>query len=226
MRPLIVGAVLVGAAATGAEAQIVPFAGQTLACFSATAGGCTPTTGSFNSFYGNNTVTDLTGRIHFNTVPVSFTAMMGGPPVSYLMGKLSTGTQFSPGVPVPLDEYFTLAVALTNPPPAATSTFQGLVTGFLTFKGDPANPTVVLSFTGPGLNSTSGPHPISGGSYTLTANGGLYNSDTNYQPVTGTASVAATVTPEPVSMMLFGTGLGGLALLRRRRKKTAESADA
>lgn len=33
----------------------------------------------------------------------------------------------------------------------------------------------------------------------------------------------ATVTPEPISMMLFGTGAAGLAILRRRRKKQQDA---
>ena len=72
LRPLLAAALLAGTAATGANAQIVPFSGQTMACFSSTLGGCTPTVGAFQSYYGNNTVTDLTGRVHFNTTALSF----------------------------------------------------------------------------------------------------------------------------------------------------------
>jgi len=195
-----VGAALVGTAATTANAQIIPFTGTTMACFSATLG-CTPTSSS---------ATDLSGKIVFNGTSFNF-GVPNGTTVPFQLGSFNVGNTRFPVFPI--NEFFTLAVNLTNPI-TGTNTFQALAFGALVGKNGGAQ--LHLTFSGPGLNSTSG-GSIPGGSYMLTALDNSYFSDMNNQALNGTAT--ATVTPEPLSMTLFGTGLTGLAFLRRRRKK-------
>jgi hypothetical protein len=49
-----------------------------------------------------------------------------------------------------------------------------------------------------------------------------YGQDRNYGLVTG-FDATPTVTPEPVTMALMGTGLAGIGLIRRRRRKTTDA---
>ncbi len=214
-------ALMLGGAAPG-SAQLVPFQGQSLACFSYTLGGCTPTAGVFFSPLGNNVVTDPTGKLHFQTTTFNFT--MGKGTTFFNVGNWSP----DPAKPIPspftINEYFTLALALTQPG-SNNSVFYATATGKLTFWQDPNNPlgvTIDFDPSGPGVNWTNGPYPNNGLPYSLTAIGNNYPTDIFKSPM----QAAATVTPEPVSSMLFGTGLGMLALIRRRRKKNAESANA
>ncbi len=214
-------ALALGGAAPG-WAQLVPFQGQSLACFSYTLGGCTPTTGGFNQYIGNNVVTDPTGKLNFQTQSFSFT--MGKGTQLFTVGNWSPAPAKPNPSPFNISEYFTLVLALTQPG-ANNSVFYASATGKLTFWQDPNNPLgVILDFdpSGPGVNWTNGPYANNGLPYTLTAIGNNYPTDIFKSPM----QAAATVTPEPISSTLFGTGLLGLAFVRRRRKKKAESSNA
>ncbi len=214
-------ALILGGAGPG-SAQLVPFQGQSLACFSATLGGCTPTAGVFFSPLGNNVVTDPTGKLHFQTQSFSFS--MGKGTQLFAVGNWSPDPAKPNPSPFNINEYFTLALALTQPG-TNNSVFYATATGKLTFWQDPNNPLgVIIDFdpSGPGFNWTNGPYPNNGLPYSLTAIGSNYPTDIFKSPM----MAAATVTPEPVSTMLFGTGLAGLAFVRRRRRKNPEKTDA
>ncbi len=224
MRPLLVGAVLVGAAATGASAQ-VPFAGTTQACFYASpATTCTPSTNTppITSAYFlthvNNpamTVTNGHNTLFFTNQNFAFTTTNPGSH-TFQIGAFS----FNATNPVQTltNQFFVLSVLLAQPGvnnPMYAAQITGKLQGFNAQNGTPG---ITVSFN----PSTQGPYTFPGGSFKLSVQGGSFFSDALNQPIYATA----TVTPEPVTMTLFGTGLGGLALLRRRRKKNAEQKDA
>ena len=230
----VMGGLMLGAAAPG-SAQLVPFQGTTQACFYyAPATTCTPATSTpyVGNAYGaatinggnlSTTVEDSKGVIWFTNGNFAFNVNTPGSQ-NFQLGMFSINSK-TPTTSF-VNAFFVLAVNLTQPGTNQT-VFKSLITGQL--KGLAAQHGVggvAINFNqgvGPGMNWTSPPIPLaSGGTYTLTAQGGNYFSDVMNQPLLGTA----TVTPEPVTMTLFGTGLGGLALLRRRRKKKAEVQDA
>lgn len=209
---------MLGGAAPG-SAQLVTFQGYSMACFSATLGGCTPTQGVFNNILGPNVVTDPYGKLRFQTLSFNFTMGLG----SHLfnVGNWSADNALPNPSPFILSEYFTLALVLSQPG-INNSVFQSTVTGKLTYYHDPNNPLgAIIDFDPLGVspNWTNGPYPSNGGPYFLTALGNNYPSDIFKSPM----QAQATLTPEPISMTLFGTGLAGLAFVRRRRKKNPES---
>lgn len=221
MRTLLAAAVLAGTAATGAAAQ-VPFTGQTLACFSSTMGGCTPNIGANFVPYGPNTVLapNTTGRLAFTNNAFSFSVPLGTT-VPFTLGWFGTVNRTSgPVFNIPNPTWFSLAVALTNPV-THTSTFLALATGQLVPHNSPLNPSVTVDFApfSPTNNASTPWLPFNGGTYKIQVLGTSLNSDQINQPLTG----LATVTPEPFTTLLFGTGLGGLALLRRRRRKNDDA---
>jgi len=225
MRPLLVGAFLVGAAATGASAQLVPFQGTTQACFFASpAVTCTPTTNNppiTSAFFLANvnnptqTVTNGLNTLFFTNQTFAFTTTNPGQH-TFQIGAFS----FNATNPVQTltNQFFVLSVLLTQPG-AVNPFYQAQITGKLQgFQAQGGVGGVNVTFN----PSTAGPFTFNGGKFTLSVAGGAFFSDALNQPIYATA----TVTPEPVTMTLFGTGLGGLALLRRRRKKNAETTDA
>lgn len=225
MRPLIVGALLVGAAATGASAQLVPFQGTTQACFfNSPATTCTPSTNTppiTSAFFLANinnpgmTVTNGHNTLFFTNQNFAFTTTNPGTH-TFQIGAFS----FNATNPVQTltNQFFVLSVLLTQPG-ANNPMYQATVTGKLQgFQAQNGTGGITVSFN----PSTQGPYAFNGGRFTLAVNGGTYFSDALNQPLYATA----TVTPEPVTMTLFGTGLGGLALLRRRRKKNADRTNA
>ncbi len=229
----VTGGLTLGAAVPG-SAQLVPFQGTTQACFYySPATTCTPVTstpyvgntyGQTNINGGNlsTTVEDSKGVLWFTNGLFSFNVNQPGSQ-NFQLGMFSINSK-TPTTTI-VNAFFVLAVNLTKPG-TNTTLFHSIITGRL--KGlDAQNGVgaITVNFnqgTGPGMNWTSAPIAIAGGTYTLTAVGGQYFSDVLNQPLVGTA----TVTPEPVTMTLFGTGLGGLAFLRRRRKKQPEVQDA
>lgn len=225
-------ALLLGGAAPG-SAQLVPFQGTTQACFFfSPATTCTPATSTsfsgstwlHNNINGGNLSTTVQAPggnlLWFTNGNFSFSVNQPGSQ-QFQLGKFS----FNSTNPVSIvNAFFVLAVHLTAPS-SNTTVFSSTITGKLKgFKAQNGVGAIQVDFdpSGVGSNWTSAPIALPGGKYTLTAIGGTYFSDAINQPVLG----VATVTPEPVTMTLFGTGLGGLALLRRRRRKTAEKSDA
>ncbi len=229
----VIGGLTLGVAAPG-SAQLVPFQGTTQACFYySPATTCTPVTSTpyvgnaygaanINGGHLSTTVEDSKGVIWFTNGNFSFNVNAPGSQ-NFQLGLFSLNSKTPTTTFV--NAFFVLAVNLTKPGTNST-VFHSLITGKL--KGLVAQNgvgAISVNFnqgTGPGMNWTSPPIAFNGGTYTLTAHGGQYFSDEFNQPLIGTA----TVTPEPVTMTLFGTGLGGLALLRRRRKKKAQVQDA
>ena len=67
----------------------------------------------------------------------------------------------------------------------------------------------------------TGGNPDTDGSFTLTLED-TYIDPNRGSKVYGHVS-SATVTPEPMSMILMGSGLAGLAAARRRRKRQTDS---
>lgn len=213
VRPLLVGAFLVGAAASSVTAQ-VPFLGSTKACFYRfPATTCAPawSTTIPSGFWATNltnpgqTVQAPFAPLFFMNENLSFMAPLGT--TQFKLGEFS----FGGGVPV-LDAFFLLEVTLSQPG-TNTLPYTAHVTGALAgHTGTPV--TVDFNPSAPGLDWTQGPFTFVGGTYAVTALGSSYNPDEINQPLYG----VATVTPEPGVITLLGTGLAGLAAALRRRR--------
>ena len=123
-----------------------------------------------------------------------------------------------------IDSPFTLFLAFTNPTGIYPDpVYYGNAEGFY-IKGKlngswTAESGLLLSFDPNQREYTfTGGEPDKEGKFTLTLNNMIINPDNRH--IIGTVT-DATVTPEPLSMVLMGSGLAGLAAARRRRKRQA-----
>ena len=193
-----------------ANAQI-QFTGWTNGCFGAS---CVPT----NS---NGTLVDVVGtaltykNATINQLVASgSTVQLNSPKPSRLnnFGLLVTRSGSHTLVNIP----FNLMITLTAPT-SGQIVFEGLLNGTIT-NGTANN--VQLAFTNTPWNVTWSNN--GNGSATITINNLTMNGTGDTYAVTGT--VYAQVTPEPISMVLLGSGLLGLGGAARRRRKNQKSA--
>jgi hypothetical protein len=230
VKPLALGVFAIAflaLAPSQARADEVFVSGFTNGCFGA---GCTPgATGSFLGLtYSNSTFAGTTAN--------GFRALGGNPNPGANFNNLGSLT-LSTTPNNYTGQTFTLQVTFTAPQGIAgsnTATFVATLTGtvrsdnqggvFLDFDNTP----VLFTFSDPNCE----PDPTGGvpGQQTTCGNGSFFFSvnDTAIDPgqtvsITGQITGAQQTTiPEPMTMLLFGTGLAGVAAGARRRRKAAQ----
>ncbi|CAN5606058.1 hypothetical protein BH23GEM9_BH23GEM9_23080 [soil metagenome] len=199
--PLMAGifAVLLALAGTQqAQAQSVYFSGFTEGCFGV---GCTPTGGS--SIFGGLTYSAGT----FAVTTVDGFASVGGGTNNFGRFALSGAAQTYTG------QSFTLLLTFIDPS-SNSNVFTAALTGAVTAVGSGG---VFVDFG----NATQ-TWSDANGTYTVMVN------DLSVFPgesvsVSGNLTATSTVVPEPISMVLIGTGLAGLGVVRRRRSRIEDA---
>jgi hypothetical protein len=206
-------ALALAGAVTPAAAQDpneVRFSGQTFGCFGEN---CTPALfSSANYLQFTGMAFDQVSRYDGRT-----TLFLG----SFSFAPLFQGETI-------LDSPFTLFIGFTNPTgifpdPTYYSDIAGLVVRGK-INGQRVGTSDVTVVFQPSIQE----YKFSGGEPDLPGRFTLELRDT-YIPANGGATIAgkvtdATVTPEPISMVLMGSGLAGIAAARRRRKQQQQGA--
>lgn len=204
-RPFMVGALALAFTAlapSGADAQAgVLFTGTTQGCFGA---GCTPVanTNTGGLFFSGGT---------FNGVTNSFGFYADGNNLGQFTLATTQGVYSTP---------FTLQFTFTSPT-NGQQLFTASVLGEVLVTG---NGSAVITYTNPGSLAS----PIIWFDGPTSDYGVWVHNSTSVQAgqeSTGyiDGGFTASTVPEPMSMILMGTGLAGLAVVRRRRQKLEQA---
>jgi hypothetical protein len=214
---IVASAIALSSGSAFAQTNQVGFQGNTTGCFSSL-DVCDPTA---ESFYGDN-ILQFTGGA-FNATTQNGALEFDGS-TNHSLGYFSwlnfegARSYLSP---------FTLAINLITPTGVDPAPVYGGYSGGIVVQGQvdwslsgvifrPSERTYTFA-TGNG--DQRGSFTMELDDLYLQAQGRTYLTGRITNATTGSPS---TVTPEPVSMALMGTGLAGLAAARRRRKKEAE----
>jgi hypothetical protein len=209
---------VLGAYADGAQAQSL-IAGTAKGCFGAD---CTPVDnhrfhvdGVWLKYFSSTTL-DFEGITTGGFLPINgYRGYQTGN-----FGVLSLGPT-SPGTVINIP--FTLSLGIINPD-APNTIFSAILTGYVTSL---MNGGVLALFTPPSVttaftdlaNGIDGSIKVTPFGVTVPSNGlGMITGQVQVSNLT-----PSTVTPEPVSIVLLGTGLLALALVQRRRRAPARA---
>lgn len=207
VRGAILALTIFAFGSTAAAQDGIRFSGSASGCFGEN---CTPTAFSGTGFL-NFTGQSFDGYTNHGYLPLTF---------GYFTWDFFSGIDY-------VDSPFTLFLSFTNPTGINPDpTYSGDVEGWIIqgrlFGHVIGLSTTVLRFEPNTRYYTfTGGQPNEPGDFRLTIND-AYISGTGASYVTGYvshASTGATVTPEPLSMILLGSGLAGIAGVRRRKKQ-------
>ena len=182
-----------------ANADVITVTGSTQGNFN---GGTTST---------NPTLGNILTALEFQGQPFSTPVTTGLPAVQVQVGSFDLRTfrafNFNGDV-------FNLVVTFTAPPgtPGGPQTFTANLSGIITVLG--GSESITIDFT-----NTPQVFSYNGGFFTFGVNDiPSLNEQSGFVGLT--ANISATETPEPISMLLMGSGLAGVAVkLRKRRAK-------
>lgn len=214
MKSLLLAAALVSTVAPAA-AQDVRFQGQSYGCFGI---GCTPTSSAGVNFL------NYTGTSFDQTTSNGNATLQFG----YFTWDAFQGVSWV-NSPFSLFLSFTMPTGIA-PSPVYGSNVYGLIIHGTFFQHAINLSTTVLVFQ-PNVKTFSftGGQPNQAGNFTLTVNdlyissgqtalkGYVTNAATG--PIVTPPPPTTTVTPEPMTVLLLGSGMAGLAVARRRRKQ-------